>query len=83
MSHPEDLNVNYQITESDIAKTEKFARQKETSILVIFFDDMKGSTILKQRLTEQSSEDTFQRLRQEHDELLTRIITREGSGEVH
>jgi class 3 adenylate cyclase len=54
----------------------------ETSLVVIFFDDMKGSMALKESMTEKWDEQTFQRLRKEHDALLTSIITRDGAGEV-
>jgi len=54
----------------------------ETSLVVIFFDDMKGSTALKESMAEKWDEQTFQRLRKEHDALLTSIITRDGAGEV-
>ena len=57
-------------------------RQDNTSVLVIFFDDMSESTALKAGLTEQSDEHTFQKLRQEHDSLLAEIITRGRAGQV-
>ena len=53
-----------------------------TSLVVIFFDDMKGSVALKESMTEKWDEQTFQRLRKEHDALLKSIITRDGAGEV-
>ena len=56
--------------------------QEKTSVFVIFFDDMRESTALKAGLTEKTDEHTFQRLRQEHDSLLTEIITREKAGQV-
>jgi len=58
------------------------SRTDETQLLVIFFDDMKGSTALKESLAETRDEQAFQALRQEHDALLTEIVTREGGGEV-
>ncbi|MDA1348126.1 MAG: adenylate/guanylate cyclase domain-containing protein [Chloroflexi bacterium] len=57
-------------------------RQDNTSVLVIFFDDMRESTALKAGLTEKTDEHTFQKLRQEHDSLLTEIITRGDAGQV-
>ena len=57
-------------------------RQGNTSVLVIFFDDMRESTALKAGLTEQTDEHTFQKLRKEHDSLLTEIITRGEAGQV-
>ena len=55
---------------------------QDNSVLVIFFDDMRESTALKAGLTEKTDEHTFQKLRQEHDSLLTEIITREKAGQV-
>jgi len=43
---------------------------------------MKGSTVLKQMITEQKDEEAFQRLRREHDQLLTQVIIRDDAGEV-
>ena len=57
-------------------------RQENNSVLVIFFDDMRESTALKAGLTEKTDEHTFQKLRQEHDSLLTEIITRGKAGQV-
>ncbi len=54
------------------------AAAEETRVRVVFFDDMRGSTALKERLTE----DAFQRLRKEHDRLVTEIVTRDAAGEV-
>jgi class 3 adenylate cyclase len=50
--------------------------------LVIFFDDMKSSTALKQKIASIQDEEAFQTLRREHDTLLTRIISRDGAGAV-
>lgn len=58
------------------------SRTEETSVRVIFFDDMKGSTALKESISAQRDEQTFQELRKEHDALLTRIITRDDAGAV-
>ena len=57
-------------------------RQSNTSVLVIFFDDIRGSTALKAALTDQTDEQAFQKLREEHDALLTEVITREGAGRI-
>ena len=54
----------------------------ETDLVVVFFDDMKGSTVLKDQLAASSDEQAFQLLRKEHDALVTEIITRDGAGEV-
>ncbi len=70
------------ITETELAKAEAFAKGKGNSVLVIFFDDMKGSTALKQRMAALEDEEMFQALRREHDEVLTHSITRDRAGEV-
>jgi len=57
-------------------------REENTSVRVIFFSDMKGSTTLKQDMAEKWDEHAFQRLRQQHDALLTEIISRDQAGEV-
>lgn len=58
------------------------SHRDETSVVVIFFDDMKGSTALKEHMAEKWDEQAFQKLRKEHDALLTAIITRDRAGEV-
>jgi class 3 adenylate cyclase len=55
---------------------------ENTSVRVVFFSDMKGSTTLKQDMAAKWDESTFQRLRRQHDALLTEIITRDRAGEV-
>lgn len=54
----------------------------ETRLLVVFFDDMKGSTALKETMAATRDEQAFQTLRREHDAILTEIITRDRAGEV-
>lgn len=56
--------------------------EDETSLFVVFFDDMKGSMALKESMTTTWDERAFQKLRKEHDALLTQIITRDHAGEV-
>jgi class 3 adenylate cyclase len=58
------------------------ASHEETAVRVIFFDDMRGSTALKELLAERSDEEAFQELRREHDRLVSEIIRRDGAGEV-
>lgn len=57
-------------------------RGEETAVVVVFFDDMKGSLVLKDQLATASDEQAFQMLRREHDALVTEVITRDGAGEV-
>ena len=65
-------------TESESA----IARGEETDVVVVFFDDMQGSTVLKERMAAASDEQAFQMLRREHDALVTEILTRDGAGEI-
>ena len=51
-------------------------------MVVVFFDDMKGSTVLKERMAVTSDEQAFQLLRKEHDALVTEVVTRDGGGEI-
>jgi class 3 adenylate cyclase len=51
-------------------------------VRVVFFDDMRGSTMLKELLAEQSDEEAFHALRREHDRLVGDAVTRDGAGEV-
>jgi class 3 adenylate cyclase len=53
-----------------------------TAVVVVFFDDMKGSLVLKDQMAAASDEQAFQMLRREHDALVTEAITRDGAGEV-
>ena len=55
---------------------------QDTAVVVVFFDDIKGSTVLKERMAASSDEQAFQMLRKEHDVVVTEIITRDGAGEV-
>ena len=58
------------------------ARSEDTRVRVVFFDDMRGSTALKERLTGRGGEEAFQELRKEHDRLVTEVVTRDEAGEV-
>jgi class 3 adenylate cyclase len=57
-------------------------REEELVVRVVFFDDMRGSTLLKELLAEQSDEEAFHALRREHDRLVEEVITRDGGGTV-
>src|SRR3712207_5036653 len=54
--------------------------REETSVRVIFFDDMRGSTALKEVFAEHSDEEAFQELRRQHDRLLGEVLCRDGAG---
>jgi class 3 adenylate cyclase len=51
-------------------------------VRVVLFDDMRGSTLLKELLADQSDEDAFHALRREHDRLVADVVTRDGAGTV-
>ena len=81
-STPKEMHPSLEISQVEIDKIEAYASRRRASVLVIFFDDMQGSSVLKQKLSQQLGEEAFQKLRREHDQLLTEIISREGAGEV-
>jgi class 3 adenylate cyclase len=58
------------------------AVREDASVRVVFFDDMRGSTVLKERIAERSDEEAFHVLRREHDEVVTKVVTRDGAGQV-
>ena len=58
------------------------AKTTSNGVSVIFFDDMRGSTALKEAMAESSDEQAFQDLRLEHDALVSEVITRDGAGHV-
>ncbi len=83
MIHPNESNQLNPVTDEELAKVEAFSKSRDNaSVLVIFFDDMERSTAQKQQMTEALDEEAFQRLRREHDAILTAIITRDKVGEV-
>lgn len=55
---------------------------EDTRVLVVFFDDIRGSTALKEHFVKHSNEAEFQKVRKEHDDLVSSIITRDEAGEV-
>jgi class 3 adenylate cyclase len=55
---------------------------EETVLAVVMFEDMQGSTALKRELTKKADEQTFQKIRREHDALMTEAVTRDGAGEI-
>lgn len=51
-------------------------------VLTIFFDDIKGSTALKESMVGSQSEQAFHALRHEHDQLVQEVICRDGGGQI-
>jgi class 3 adenylate cyclase len=58
------------------------AAAEEMCVRVVFFDDMRGSTLLKELLAEQSDEEAYHALRREHDRIVADVIERDGAGRV-
>ena len=56
--------------------------REEAAVRVVMFDDMRGSTMLKERLAEHSDEEAFHELRREHDRLVAEVIGQTDGGEV-
>lgn len=50
-------------------------------VFVVWFDDMRGSMAMKEEMPRAIDEAAFQRVRKEHGELVTAIITRDGEGQ--
>lgn len=46
--------------------------EEETCVRVIFFEDTRGSSALKERFAEESDEEAFHALRREHDDRIRR-----------
>ncbi|HYV01838.1 MAG TPA: hypothetical protein VEM93_05820 [Actinomycetota bacterium] len=63
-------------------QAEDGGRLEEMSLGVVMFEDMQASTALKRAVTKQSDEHAFQELRKQHDRILSRIVTRDGAGQI-
>ena len=69
--------------ENDLREVERYAASKSTAVLVLFFTDMRGSSALKQRVTEVASEQAFHNtVKKEHDDIVGGVIRRDGSGAI-
>jgi len=87
MPAAEQANAPILPAESEIALTDDDRAQisrsrSSTPVLVIFFDDMKGSGELEQQIASATHDGKYQDIRREHDDLLTEIITRNAAGEI-
>jgi hypothetical protein len=60
------------ITAADLARVKKFASLKKSSVLVIFFDDIESSGLVKQNIGEVD----YQKIRKYHDRTLEEIINK-------
>jgi class 3 adenylate cyclase/Tfp pilus assembly protein PilF len=70
--------VANKITEADLAKVKKFASLKKSPLLVIFFDDIESSGLVKQNIGEAD----YQKIRKYHDRILEEIINKKNEGEI-
>jgi class 3 adenylate cyclase len=55
---------------------------EDTSVRVVFFDDMRGSTALKERFAGRGGDEAFDVLRREHDRVVGEVVSRGGAGQV-
>ena len=53
-----------------------------TSLAVVLFTDIEASTALKRTVAKRADEHAFQHLRERHDEIVARVIGRDGGGQV-
>lgn len=53
-----------------------------SGVFVVWFDDIRGSMAMKEEMSRATDEAAFQRLRREHDDLVTEVVTRDGEGQV-
>jgi class 3 adenylate cyclase len=73
----------HRLNENDRREIERYAASKSTSVLVLFFTDMKGSSALKQIVTEVASEQVFHsRVKEEHDKIVGEAIRRDDYGAI-
>jgi class 3 adenylate cyclase len=66
------------ISAADLARVKKLASLKKSSVLVIFFDDIESSGLVKQNIGEAD----YQKIRRYHDRTLEEIINKKNAGEV-
>jgi len=73
----QDIAQKIALNDADVEKAERFRRERKTSVLVIMFTDIEGSTALREKLGDLR----FERILEEHNSMLLPIIA-EHSG-VH
>ncbi|MBS0465038.1 MAG: adenylate/guanylate cyclase domain-containing protein [Proteobacteria bacterium] len=64
------------VASADLRRIDEFRRAKNTSVLVVMFTDIAGST----RFAEVHGEDAYDALRREHNRILLEIIERDAAG---
>lgn len=64
------------LASDELRRIDEYRREKNTSVLVVMFTDLTGST----RLAEDRGEDAYNALRRHHNDILLGIIERDGAG---
>lgn len=75
MSIPDETK-KIDVTSAEILSIQSYIQQKNTAVLTIMFTDIKGFT----EITEQKGEQYASRFRSIHDEILTKVIEKDGMG---
>ncbi len=85
-----NLSSNYEAEKSNssmvspdaLSLVDDFARRNRVAVLTIMFEDMVGSTVLLDQISQELGEQAFHHLREEHDRRLHEIVNRDGAGQV-
>jgi class 3 adenylate cyclase len=75
MSIPDETK-KIDVTSAEILSIQSYIQEKNTAVLTIMFTDIKGFT----EITEQKGEQYASRFRSIHDEILTKVIEKDGAG---
>ncbi len=75
MSVPDETK-KIDVTSAEILSIQSYIQEKNTAVLTIMFTDIKGFT----EITEQKGEQYASRFRSIHDEMLTKVIEKDGAG---
>jgi class 3 adenylate cyclase len=70
----QDIAQKIALNDADVEKAERFRRERKTSVLVIMFTDIEGSTALREKLGDLR----FEKILEEHDSMLLPIIAEHG-----
>jgi class 3 adenylate cyclase len=74
----QDIAQKIALNDADVEKAERFRRERRTSVLVIMFTDIEGSTALREKLGDLA----FERILEEHDSTLLPIIAEHGGAHI-
>ncbi|MDX1670212.1 MAG: adenylate/guanylate cyclase domain-containing protein, partial [Limnobacter sp.] len=73
-----DQPQDYSLSVQELVQVEAFIQRRNTAVVTTMFTDIKGFT----EITESKGDTYAQSLRQAHDEILTRVIEKDGQGKV-